>query len=445
MGKSAICGIYSTLVERFPNVGVAGSVSGRKFSMLNVIRSFLALLIATTFLCMGSGLLNSLLSINMRLYGSSDLVIGLVMSCNYLGIVLGIFFCQPIVSHVGHIRAFAVFGAVITVVALMHGLYMSPWFWALLRLCSGLCVTGLFMVIESWLNEKVEPVFRGRLLSIYMILVYFGIGIGQQFLNVSDVQGKTLFMIAAIVYAICLVPISITRTVNPQPLEVPRYNLVKLFKLAPISMAGCFTAGMVNSAFYAMGPIFGLDIGLPVSQVSLFMSLTVWSGLMFQFPVGLLSDRLDRLLVLGGLGFLIAMVSLAIALLGGTGRGVLLLLTVCFGVAFSVYPVSIARAQDNLEKTDIVPVSAALILFFGMGACVGPLGASTFIALIGPWGLYFFTALCGGILGLAAWGYRQQKPASVEDQVAFVPIPRTSPVVSHFDPRHEAEDEPPGN
>ena len=205
-------------------------------------------------------------------------------------------------------------------------------------------------------------------------------------------------------------------------------------------MVGSFTAGMINSSFYAMGPIFGLDIGLQVSQVSLFMSLTVWAGLMFQFPVGLLSDRLDRLLVLGGLGFLIVLVSLAIAFLGSMSLGGLLLLTICFGVVFSIYPVSMARAQDNLEKVDIVPVSAALILFFGLGACVGPMTASLFIALIGPWGLYFYTACCGGILGVTAWSYRQKQPASVEDQVAFAPIPRTSPVVSHFDPRGEAED-----
>lgn len=405
--------------------------------MFSVIKPFLALLTTTTFLCMGNGLLNSLLSINMRLYGSSDMAIGLVMACNYLGIILGIFFCQPIVSHVGHIRAFAAFGAVITAVALMHGLYMSPWFWAVLRMCSGLCVTGLFMVIESWLNEKVEPVYRGRLLSVYMILVYFGIGIGQQFLNISDVQGKSIFMIVAIMYALCLVPISITRSVNPQPLKVPRYNMVKLFQLAPISMVGAFIAGMINSSFYTMGPVFGLDIGLQVSQVSLFMSLTVWSGLMFQFPVGLLSDRLDRLTVLAGVGFLIVVVSLAMALMGSAGTGVLLLLTICFGVVFSIYPVSMARAQDNLEKADIVPVSAALILFFGVGACAGPLAASFIITRVGPWGLYFFTAFCGGTLSLAAWGYSRKRPGSVKDQVAFVPIPRTSPVVSHFDPRGE--------
>jgi MFS family permease len=128
------------------------------------------------------------------------------------------------------------------------------------------------------------------------------------------------------------------------------------------------------------------------------------------------------------------------ALMGRAGTGVLLLLTICFGVVFSIYPVSVARAQDNLEKADIVPVSAALILFFGVGACVGPLATSFLIGQVGPWGLYFFTAFCGGILCLAAWGYRRKQPASVKDQVVFVPIPRTSPVVSHFDPRGEPGD-----
>ncbi len=407
--------------------------------MLNIIKSFLALLIATTFLTMGIGLLNSLLSINMRLQGSGNQTIGLVMSCNYLGIILGIYFCQPIIQHVGHIRAFTAFGAVVTAISLLHGLYMSAWFWAGLRIGFGLCVTGLFMVIESWLNEKVEPVFRGRLLSIYMILVYFGLGSGQLLLNLSDVQGKSLFMIAAILSAVCLVPISITRAVNPQPLEVPRYNMVKLFQLAPLSMVGTFTAGLINSSFYALGPIFGLDIGLQVSQVSLFMSITVWAGLLFQYPVGLLSDRLDRLTVLSAQGFLVAAVSLGIAMLGRSNLGTLLPMTACFGVVFTIYPVSMARAQDNIEKQDIVPVSAALILFFGIGACFGPVTASLIISKVGPWGLYYFTAACGGILGVVAWIYRHKMPSNVEDQVAFVPIPRTSPVVSHFDPRGEAE------
>ena len=158
--------------------------------MIKVIRSYIALLIATTILTMGSGLMSSLLSINMRLQDYNNQIIGLVMSANYLGILLGIFFCQKIVQQVGHIRAFAVFAAVMTAVSLVHGLYMSAWLWTMLRICNGLCVTGLFMVLESWLNEKVEPAFRGRLLSIYMVLVYFGLGSGQLLLNSGNVGSR---------------------------------------------------------------------------------------------------------------------------------------------------------------------------------------------------------------------------------------------------------------
>jgi len=415
--------------------------------MIHTLKSFLAPLLAATILTMGGGLLSSLLSINMSLSGYSEQIIGLVMSCNYLGIVLGIFLCEPIVRQVGYIRSFAVFAAVSTAIALMYGIYMSAWFWALLRIGGGMCVTGLFMVIESWLNEKVEPTMRGRLLSIYMILVYFGNGSGQLLLNVGNVQGKNIFMIAGILFAICLIPISITRAVKPQPLEVPRYSLVKLFQLSPFSMVGSLTAGLISGSFYAMGPMVALKMGLPIAQVSWFMSLTVWSGLLFQWPVGLLSDRFDRLTVLSILGFAVLLVSVSISVLGALSLSLLLLLTACFGVVFTIYPVAMARAQDNIDKKNIVPVSGALILFFGVGACIGPVLSSFIIARIGPWGLYLFTAICGGILGGTAWIYRNKFQINVEDQVPFIPMPKTSSVVSTLDPRGdpgghiEAEDD----
>jgi MFS family permease len=407
--------------------------------MFETIKSFIALLIATTMVTMASGLLSSLLSINLNLHGYSEQVIGWVMACNYLGIVLGIFFCQGIVYRVGHIRAFAVFAAVITAISLLHGMYISPWFWAILRVGCGLCLTGLFVVIESWLNEKVEPVFRGRLLSIYMILVYFGIGSGQFLLNVNDVRGKSIFMLVAILFAVCLIPISVTRAVNPQPVRVMRYNLIRLFQLAPFSMAGSFAGGLINSSFYSLGPTMGLEIGLEVYQVSLFMSITVWSGLIFQWPVGLLSDRLNRITVLSALGFLAMIVSTGIAIYGNSGLTTLLFLTACFGVVFTVYPVAMARAQDNIDKKDIVPVSAALILFFGLGACFGPVIASAVMAKTGPWGLYHFTAVCGGVLGLATCIGRIKLAGNVEGQVPFIPVPKTSPMVGVLDPRSSPE------
>jgi MFS family permease len=246
-------------------------------------------------------------------------------------------------------------------------------------------------------------------------------------------------MLVGILFAVSLIPISITRAVNPQPLRVPRYNLIKLFQLAPFSMVGSFVAGLINSAFYSLGPMLGLEIGLQVYQVSWFMSITVWSGLFFQWPVGLLSDRLNRLTVLSVLGFLAMLVSVGISIFGSSGLSTLLFLTACFGVVFTIYPVAMARAQDNMKKENIVPGSAALILFFGLGACFGPVIASAVMTKTGPWGLYHFTAVCGGVLGGAACIYRMKLAGRVVDQVPFIPEPKTSPMVSVLDPRSNPE------
>jgi MFS family permease len=200
-------------------------------------------------------------------------------------------------------------------------------------------------------------------------------------------------------------------------------------------MVGCVISGLVSGSFYSMGPMFGLDIGLPISQVSLLMSLTVWAGLLFQIPVGLLSDRLDRLTVMSALGFLVMLVSFGIATLGYIGMSVLVPLTVCFGMIFTIYPVAMARAQDNIEKEEIVPVSAALILFFGIGAFFGPIAASFLMSKIGPFGLYYFTAGCGATLGIVVLVSRNKLPSNFEEQVPYIPIPRTSPVISTIDPR----------
>jgi MFS family permease len=379
---------------------------------------------------MGSGMMDSLLTLNMRLQGYDNHVIGLVMSANYLGILLGIFFCQKIVQRVGHIRAFTVFAAIMTAIALVHGLHLAALLWAGLRILNGLCVTGLCVVLESWLNEKVVPDFRGRLLSIYMVLGYFGGGSGQLLLNLSDVQGQTLFIIAAIFFALCQVPIAITPGGNPQPFEVPRYNIIKLFQLAPLSMVGCFIAGMTKGSFYAMGPAFGLDIGLTVSQVSIFMSITIWSGLLFQVPVGLLSDRINRITLLVTISVVVALVSLVIAVLGQVGLWLLIPMTICFGIVFTIYPVALAKAQDKIEKKEIVSVSAALILFFGCGACLGPIAASAIMSMVGPFGLYFFMAGCGMILGSMALAARRKMACNLEGQAPYIPIHGTSPVVN---------------
>jgi len=201
-------------------------------------------------------------------------------------------------------------------------------------------------------------------------------------------------------------------------------------------MFGCLTAGVVNGTLYTLGPVFALSAGLSVSQVTWFMGATILGGLALQWPVGSLSDRFDRLMVMAGLCLALAAVSAGIWLAAGGALALLLVLTGLYGgIAFTLYPVAVARAHDRLDPIEIVPISAALILFYGIGAFIGPIAAAGLMARVGHGGLYLFIALISAAFAAAALVYRRRRPRRVWDQVPFVAVPRTSPVASAFDPR----------
>ena len=398
--------------------------------MYQALASLLTVFSSVVVLTTGIGLQSSLLSLNMSSLGYPEQLIGMVMSCHYLGTVAGIFLCQRVVQRVGHIRAFTTYAATMTAIALAQGLYIAPWFWGLSRIGSGICATGLFMVMESWINEKVDTAMRGRIFSIYMILVYIGLSSSQFLLNLSDIHGPVLFMLVGILFALCLLPIALSGSMKPQPLKAPAYNLVRLFNLAPFSMVAVFVGGMINSSFYSLGPMVAQRLGLEISQVAWFMSLTIWAGLLSQWPVGSLSDRFDRLKVLTVLSLLVAVISLGIAMVCWLQPNYLMLASFCFGVAFTVYPLATARAQDHISRDKMVPLSAALLLFHGLGASLGPICASTVISHIGPWGLYIFTGCCGGLLCLAALFYTRRHPVKAKRQTLYLPPPTAVPVLN---------------
>ena len=345
----------------------------------------------------------------------------------------------------GHIRAFTVFAATTTAAALLHGLYLSPWFWGVLRFLSGITTFGLFMVIESWLNECTESRYRGRVFSIYMTLTYLGIGIGQQLLNVGDVQGQTLFIIAGVIFALCLVPVSATEGVHPSLPETKPYHFISIFRQAPLGMLGSMAAGLTNSAFYAMMPVVCTEIGLSLRQLSWIMSITVFCGLAAQWTVGTLSDRFDRTVVLTVIATAIAVVSGFMFVIGETfvwGHG-------CrdgnlFGaLMFAVYPVSVARTHDIFGGQDAVAVSAGLLFAYSIGASVSPVLASGVMTLLdSPLAFSRSGVLINGAFAVVTLYLRKQEKieiVAVEDQVAFVPMKSTSAVVMSLDPRSGPE------
>ena len=412
--------------------------------MVNTLGAFGALFTATFIFLTGNGLLNTLLSTRMAAEGYSTGTTGMVLSCYFTGLLTGSFVSHRLIQRVGHIRAFTVFAATTTAAALLHGLYLSPWFWGVLRFLCGITTFGLFMVIESWLNECTESHYRGRVFSIYMTLTYLGIGIGQQLLNIGDVQEQTLFIIAGVIFALCLVPVSATEGVHPSLPETKPYHFLSIFRRAPLGMLGSMAAGLTNSAFYAMTPVVCTDIGLSLHQLSWIMSITVFSGLAAQWAVGTLSDRFDRTVVITVIATAIATVSGFMFVIGETSFGGMAVGMGLFGaLMFAVYPVSVARAHDIFGGKDAVAVSAGLLFAYSIGACVSPILASGVMTLLHtPFGLFAFWCLINGTFAVTTLYLRKQEKVeivAVEDQVAFAPMKSTSPVALSLDPRNDPE------
>jgi MFS family permease len=412
--------------------------------MVSTLMSFVALFMAEFLLLMGVGLLGTLLSLRMTLEGFSAQVTGLILAAYYVGLILGSFASQGLIRRVGHIRAFAAFAAVATTIVMLHGLYMSALVWGALRLATGMATIGLYMVVESWLNERTDPGSRGRVFSVYMLVTYLGMGIGQLLLNIGDPRGQSLFFVIGMLLALCLVPVAVTGSVSPQLPKTAKFNLGALLKKAPLGMLGCLSAGLINSAFYAMGPVFSHQTGLTVSGTAWFMAVTVFGGLVLQWPVGLLSDRCDRSIVVSSLGCLVAVVCILVIASAGKSNTLLFMAMVLYGgLAFTIYPVAVARTHDLFEPKDIVPVSSALLLCYSIGASVGPIGASSLMAAIkSPSGLFAFASIVSGLYGMFGFYVRTKEKVRVvpvAEQVQFVPMRNTSAVASALDPRAAVE------
>jgi MFS family permease len=412
--------------------------------MVSTLTSFGAIFIATVSFVMGNGVLNTQLSLRMTMAGFPPLTTGLVMTCYFSGVFSGYFLCPRLISRVGHIRCFAAFAAITTATIILHSMYVDPLFWAILRYLTGITIFGIFMIIESWLNECADSGTRGRVFSIYMTITYMGICIGQQLLNVGDVDGQNLFSIAALLISLSLVPVSITRAVHPKLPNTSRYTLKALFLKAPIGMLGCIVAGLSNSAFFAIAPVFGLQIGLTIFQLSWLMSATLFGGFAIQWVIGTLSDRFDRTVLLLIVAVCMAGGSILIIVNSGTSISGLLFEMIAFGsLMFAIYPLAVARAHDVFETTDAVAVSSALILCYSMGAIFGPVLASAAMTVFKtPFGLFGYWSLVSMIFAVVViyLKYRQRvEIIPVEEQAEFTPIQNTSSVAMGLDPRTDLE------
>ena len=392
--------------------------------------TILVLLIGFGTLLAGVGLLGTLLGVRATLESFTNLEIGLVMAGYYAGFIAGTQVAPRIIRNVGHIRAFAAFSALAAAASLGLGLAVTPWTWFFLRLLSGLCVIGLYVVVESWINEQAPPDGRGRFFSVYVTSTLAALGLGQFLLPLASPAELTLFAVAAMLIVIGMVPIAVNRIHEPRIEIGAALGLRELVRVSPVGAAGVFCAGTLSGEFWGMAAVFGHRVGLADAQIATLMAATIFGGAVLQWPIGHLSDLNDRRTVL-------ILVSLSTALVAaGAGwlvfRGYPGLLPAQFvygGLMFSLYGLSVAHAIDHLESHQVLDATRGLLLIFGLGALCGPLMAGLLMDTGGPVGWpAFSTAVAAGLALFGLYRTTRREPPPLEAQGEFVTMVRTSPV-----------------
>jgi MFS family permease len=404
-------------------------------------RSIATLLLGTGFLFLGNGLLVTLLPLRSQMEGFSLTVIGALGTVFFGGFVLGCLFGPRIVKSVGHIRCFAGFAALVAAGILLYPLWLGPVAWLVIRGATGFCYAILFMVIESWLNEQSSNQVRGAVLSLYIIVTNIVTIGGQLMVNLSAPQDAALFSLAAILACLSLVPLSLTSTASPKPIPRATLRIRYLFRLSPSAFIGCFAVGLVEGAFWSFGPVFGQLKGLSIAEVTGFMAAFMVGGTLSQWPIGRLSDRVDRRLMITACAFGSLATGLTLAIAPLSSPFAMLAVAVAHGaVMLPIYALCIAHANDYAPSEDLVETSGGLLLVYAGGAMLGPMIVGPLMEAFGPGQLFFFIALLLGALDpYFLYRSRPRPVVDEEERVEFVPLLRTTPSLYTLE-----EDDPEG-
>ena len=413
--------------------------------MRALLALFGALLLATAVLNIANGSLFTL--IGLRLASAVEpSTVGLIASGHFVGLLAGSFTATAIIVRVGHIRAFTVFAAVASCAVIVMGLLFSPAAWFLIRVVIGYCMAGLFMVLESWFNSQATNEQRGRIFAFYMVASSGAFAVGPFLVNLGNPDAYGLFAMIAILFNLCLLPIALTRAGNPVIAPGGRLGLRKLFEISPLGVIGCIAAGLVNSAIYGLGAVYGELVGLTDGGVSVLFSAIILGGLAMQVPVGWLSDRFDRRSTLLALTAAAVLASVVVVAFGAWSLPVLAVLAFLYGGMTSpIYGLAVAQSNDYVEKDQFVAVSSGLLIAYSLGAIAGPNIGSWAMDGAGPAGLWLYAAVVLLALGLfTVYRMRRRAPLPVGEQGNYVPPAGETPVARALDPRAPADAAPAG-
>ena len=360
------------------------------------------LIIATSIIQLANGFFNTYISLRVASENFGATMSGLVLSSFFAGFTLGAMRCAQIIERIGHIRAYAAFAGLVVAATAAMPLKTGPLPWLVLRGIIGFGSAGVFVTTESWLNAKAQPSERGHVFSIYMVGTFVALAVGQLLIGRAELEGAGPFNAIVALFAVALVMVSATRAEPPRTPAIEKLRYSQLARAAPVAVVGCVVNGLVTSAFYALVPAWMQDKGVDRAHIALFMLVAVVGGLAFQVPVGRLSDRFDRRIVLVVLGVGFASMSVALVLLPRSSPMILPTAAVLGGFMSTLYPVCVANAHDRMPADRVVAVSGGLILVSGLGSVLGPLIGTSLMARFDINGVFYFMAAAAVLLALVA-------------------------------------------
>ena len=400
---------------------------------MRTLVSFAALFVSILLVQLGSGTLGPLDALAGAMRGFTTEQIGLLGSAHFVGFLGGCYLAPRYSGAIGHARAFAAAAAVGAIGAVLHPVLEGPWAWAGLRLLTGLAIAAAYTVIESWLQSKVENRNRARIYGVFRVVDLVGQITAQGLIAVLDPAAYWAYNIVTVFVCLSLLPLALTRSVQPKTPSAPRLRPIKAMRLSPSATVGIIVAGMTGASFRMVGPVFGLENGLEQGEIALFLSAAVIGGALSQFPVGWIADAVDRRLVLIGLSVLaiLGCVWTVVAVAPGAYTLIFLAAFVFGATAYPIYSVSAAYANDYAEPDFIVELNAALIFFYSLGAIVSPLVTAWLVALLGPPALFAFAAVAHLALILFTL-YRMTRRRGPGPLTPYRYLPRTSMIIARL-------------
>lgn len=393
----------------------------------------------------GNGLQSTLLGVRAGIEEFSVQSMGVIMSMYFVGFLIGARYVPRLISRVGHIRVFAAFASLASSAILFYGLFPNEFVWGLARALTGLSYASLYIVIESWLNNSVDNKGRGKIMALYLFIMYMAMAIGQYLLMVANPAGMELFVLGSVLITVALIPISLSSRPAPKLDETTSQNMsiTQLFKKSHLGVFGVFASGMAGACLFSIGPVYAMRMGFELSQISSFMAAAIIGGVLLQFPIGWASDKFDRRFVL----IITAAVTAGFCMLGAVFAHVsiyaLYVSMFCLGgTGLTIYGLCTAHTNDHLERSQIVAASATMILINGIGSIMGPILSSNLMRFTPN---MFFVTMGVIYATIALYGmYRTSVRPSVpmDKQGDFVPTsaPGTGAVIDMINTDDASQD-----